>query len=518
MAPRQSSQATALLGELEPSLGGAPPLAVFVRHSFTAFAHMAVRVLVGAAAPDYLMWHVRAMAHVVEEVDAGSCKRLIVTVPPRHLKSTVVTAAQIAWRLGRDPAIKILLVCYSKELAKDLLGKVRTLLAHPWYQQAFPGVALRVKRADLIETYAGGKVIATSFGGGFTGMGADLIIVDDPIRAQAAFSERQRERCIRTFDEGLRSRLDDPANGAIVVVMQRLHEEDLVGHLLAQGGWHELRLPLIAEVEHEIPLSADTRKLRARGSTIDPSRISIEIAQEIDRSVGSVIFGAQYQQDPQPAEGNLLRVGNMGTYPSALPLDDYDEIVIAVDTAIETGEANDYTACVVLGRWGHRIHVLRVERHRVSFTEQLLLVCQLNRVYRGAQVLIEAANSGRALIQQLRREHALHVTPVASRLSKEQRAVSVAALLENGDVCLPTAAEWLEGFLRELRTFPHGLNDDMVDAFVYGLSFLKRHIDRERPRRFPPPDSGRPVTQVRPRGDVRPSGVRERRRNSQGSI
>jgi predicted phage terminase large subunit-like protein len=309
---------------------------------------------------------------------------------------------------------------------------------------------LRINRADLVQTAAGGQVTATPFAAGFTEMGADLIIVDDPLRAQSSFSET-RERCIRTFDEGLRSRLNDPARGAILVVMQRLHEEDLVGHLLAEGGWRELRLPLVAEAEQDVPLSADRVEQRQAGTTLDPDRVPLEIAQEISRTVGSVVYGAQYQEEPQPAEGTLLRLGNVERYDK--PRRDYDELVIAVDTAMETGEANDYTACVVLGRYEYRIDVLRVERAKVPFVEQLMMVRELTRVYRGAHVLVEAANAGVALIQELRRNYALHVTAVSARHCKEERAVGVAPMLENGDVRLPAQAEWLDAFTRELRSF-----------------------------------------------------------------
>ncbi|MCU1376762.1 MAG: hypothetical protein JWO68_4048 [Actinomycetia bacterium] len=141
------------------------------RHDFTAFAHMSIHVLLGTTAPNQLLWHVEAMAHVVDEITVGHCRRAIITVPPRCLKSTVATAAHIAWRLGDDPTTKILLVCYSKDLAKELLGKARAIMAHPWYRSAFPGVAetLRINRADFIETACGGNARGTSFAAVFTG-------------------------------------------------------------------------------------------------------------------------------------------------------------------------------------------------------------------------------------------------------------------------------------------------------------------------------------------------------------
>ena len=282
-------------------------LPLLARHNFAAFAHMGIHILLGSDAPGKLLWHVEAMSHLVSEIAAGRCRRAIVTVPPRHLKSTVVTVEQIAWRLGQDPTIKIMLVSYSKALAKELLGKVRMLMAHPWYRATFPGVAetLRINRADLVQTAWGGQVTATSFSAGFTGMGADLIIVDDPLRAQSSFSETQRERCIRTFNEGLRSRLNDPARGAIVVVMQRLHEEDLVGHLLAEGGWHELRLPLVAEAEQAVPLGAERVEHRTVGTPLDPDRVPIELAQEISRTVGLRRLRRAVSAGPAAGRGRL---------------------------------------------------------------------------------------------------------------------------------------------------------------------------------------------------------------------
>ena len=504
---RQGASGRRTLGSLvqEPGV-----LFLLARHDFASFAHMVIHILLGSSAPARLLWHVQAMCYLVSEIAKGGCRRAIVTVPPRHLKSTVVTVAQIAWRLGQDPSLKIMLVSYSKTLSKELLGKVRSIMAHPWYRAAFPGVAdtLRVNRADLVQTAWGGQVMATSFSAGFTGMGADLIIVDDPLRAQSAFSDTQRERCVRVFNEGLRSRLNDPVRGAIVLVMQRLHEEDLVGHLLVEAGWRELRLPMVAETEQDVPLGDGRHEHRVVGSTLDPDRVPVEVAQDISRTVGSFVYSAQYQQDPQPAEGALLRLGNVGRYSE--PRRDYDEIVISVDTAMETGEGNDYTACVVLGRFSHRIHVLRVERHKIPFVEQVMLVRDLTREYPSAHFVVEAANSGIALIQVLRRDYAMHVTAARVRLSKEERAIVVAPMLENGDVYLPEHAEWLDAFIRELRVFPHGANDDMVDAFVHGLRFLKSHIDRVRERPYPPPDQ-RPPGRVRPRGNVRPPGAPIRR-------
>ncbi len=449
------------------------------------------------------------MAHVVSDIAKGRCRRAIVTVPPRHLKSTVVTVEHIAWRMGQDPTLKILLLSYSKALSTELLGKVRAIMAHPWYYETFPWMAepLRINRADLVQTAAGGQVTATSFSAGFTGMGADLIIVDDPLRAQSSFSETQRERCIRTFDEGLRSRLNDPARGAIVVVMQRLHEEDwsVIYWRRGAGGSCGCRSwPKQKRTCRFVSIASSTaRSARPSIRTVYPRRLPQRSVARWDRSS----MARTTSRSHSLPKARCYDLGNVERYDK--PRRDYHELVSAVDTAMETGEANDYTACVVPGRREHRIDVLRVKRARVPFIERLMMVRELTRAYWGAHVVVEAANAG-ALIQELRRNYALHVTSVSARHCKEQRAVAVAPMLENGDVRLPVQAEWLDAFTCGVRSFPHGTNDDMVDAFVHGLNFLKRHINRLREKPYPDPDQ-RPSARYRPRGNMRPPGAALRR-------
>ena len=328
---------------------------------------MGIHILLGSNAPSKLLWHVQAMAHAVTEVAEGRCRRAIVTVPPRHLKSTVATVEHIAWRLGQDPTLKILLVSYSKALSKELLGKVRTLMAHPWYRATFPCVAetLRINRADLVQTAAGGQVTATSFSAGFTGMGADLIIVDDPLRAQSSFSETQRERCIRTFDEGLRSRLE--RSGAW---------RDRGGDATpARGGpgWSPPRggrlagVAVAARGRGRAGRAALRRSRRASPGRDNPRPGPRAAGDRRKRSVGPWARSSTARNTSRSRSLPRAPCSGWATWSRYdKPRRDYDELVIAVDTAMETGEANDYTACVVLGRYGHRIHVLRVERDRIA--------------------------------------------------------------------------------------------------------------------------------------------------------
>jgi hypothetical protein len=191
-------------------------------------------------------WHIEAIVHQLMRVQAGEVSRLLINQPPRSLKSICVSVAYVAWLLGHDPTRRIIVVSYANEFAAELHRQFRMIIDAAWYRALFPTMGpARDTGAELVTT-AGGSRYATSIGGTLTGRGADLIIVDDPLKAEEAMSEPARKRAIDWYAGTLVSRLNDKRNGPIVVVMQRLHENDLAGHLLEQGGWEHLDLPAIA--------------------------------------------------------------------------------------------------------------------------------------------------------------------------------------------------------------------------------------------------------------------------------
>jgi predicted phage terminase large subunit-like protein len=459
-----------------------------MRQDFGIFTQVSLRIQLSSEAPKRLPWHVDIMADSVQQLYRGDIRRLIVNLPPRHLKSIVMTVTQIAWWIGKSPGANIMLVCYGQSLAEDLLRRVKDVIAHPWYQRAFPAVCIgRVNSAHRLETTRGGRIFATSLGGVFTGMGADLIVVDDPLKAQDALSDARRARANQTFDEALLSRLNDPGEGRVVVVMQRLHEDDLAGHLLRRGGWTHIHVPIVAEESIIYPRAEAMAMRRLPGHIIDAQRTPLPVIDELRRTVGGVIFEAQYQQNPQPAAGLFLPLDNLGIYNEPLPLEAYDALAVGCDTAMAVGDDNDYTACVVIGRHGPHIHVLNCIQGRIPFNEQLLLLRQLYHAYPGIHLVIENAGQGIPLAQELRREFGMSPILAAVRLNKVQRAAEIIPQLENGYVFLPALAEWTEPFLNELRAFPYGRHDDRVDALVHAIRYLNRLNRLERPHQRPAP-------------------------------
>lgn len=193
-------------------------------------------------------WHIHHIAHQLTRMSGSEVKRLIITIPPRHLKSICGTVAYTAWVMGHDPSLRILTVSYGSDLAHELARQFRTIVESDWYQQTFPRFKIRSARKNQITTTLNGSRYATGVGGSVLGRGADLIVVDDPMKAEAALHDAERRRVNNFYDNTLSTRLNNKTQGAILIVMQRLHEDDLVGHVLDKDEWEVSTIPAIETV------------------------------------------------------------------------------------------------------------------------------------------------------------------------------------------------------------------------------------------------------------------------------
>lgn len=249
--------------------------------------------------------HIEVMATRLEAVRRGEIKRLIINLPPRHLKSHCVSVAFVAWLLGHDPAMQVICASYGQDLANDLAGACLRVMQSPFYRALF-GVVLRGRQAaNDFRTVRGGRRLATSVGGVLTGRGADMIVLDDPQKADEALSEASRKATHDWFDNALLSRLNDNAQGSIIIVTQRLHPDDLVAHVLERGSWDVLSLPAIAEADecHVIDGLLGRRFYRRKpGDVLQPMRESRESLLNTRRAISEFTFACQYQQDPLAPE------------------------------------------------------------------------------------------------------------------------------------------------------------------------------------------------------------------------
>ena len=296
--------------------------------------------IVSAGSPFLPNWHVDAITYALTRVMRGEIKRLIITVPPRSLKSICASVAFPAFVLGHDPTRRIIEVSYSEGLARKHANDFRAVMRSPLYRRLFPGTRISAAKDTELEvmTTARGFRYATSVGGTLTGRGGNLLILDDPLNALEAHSERARESLKQWYANTLLSRLDNKADDAIIVVTQRLHVDDLVGHLLEQGGWTELSLPAIAEVEQVVPLGPDRCHHRKVGELLHPEREPAWALEDLKRTMGSVDFAAQFQQEPIAAGGNLIKWHWFIAYDEPPRWEQGDKLIVSWDTAM-SGES-----------------------------------------------------------------------------------------------------------------------------------------------------------------------------------
>src|SRR5208282_5031932 len=210
-----------------------------------------------------------------------------------------------------DPSMQIVCVSYAQDLADKLSRDCRRIVASDWYRHIFPTrLAPRHQAVPEFETTAQGCRIATSVGGVLTGWGAEIIIIDDRLKPEEALSQPQRQAANDWFDHSLYSRLNDNRTGAIILIMHRLHEDDLVGHVLAQEDWEVLRFPAIAEGDETYPLDTELGPYiftRQRGEALHPEREPLAMLEQIRRTIGEYNFAGQYQQAPSPLGGGLVK-------------------------------------------------------------------------------------------------------------------------------------------------------------------------------------------------------------------
>jgi predicted phage terminase large subunit-like protein len=445
-----------------------------LRMDFYSFVQAAFP-LVSPNGPLLTNWHLEAIAYALTRVLNGELRRLIITVPPRSLKSICASVAFPAFALGHNPSLRFICASYAENLAFAHARACRDVMRSPLYQRLFPHTRIAPGRDSQMEfaTTHGGFRLATSVGGTLTGRGGNFVIIDDAMKAQDTFSETARETVREWYSHTLLSRLDNKVEDSIVLVMQRLHVDDLAGHLLDQGGWTHLNLPAIAESEHEIPIGPGRRHRRKPGDLLHPEREPKSVLDEAKSEMGSMAFAAQYQQEPVAEDGNLVRWSWFRFFDDPPYQTAGDKIIVSWDTALSQKELASYSVAVVLQVRGGTVYMLDVIRERLEYPELRRMVIALHRRWRNAcdgySLLIEDKGSGMGLIQELKREQ-IYAIAIKPEGDKVMRMSNQTAHIEAGAVLLPRRAPWLEEFRRELCAFPGGRHDDQVDAFSQALA------------------------------------------------
>jgi predicted phage terminase large subunit-like protein len=436
----------------------------------TAFVERAFRDL-DSRTPLRLAPYTEYLTGALIEVEEGRQRRVIINLPPRHLKSILASIVFPAWLLGRDPRLRIAVISHSQSLARDLAVKSHRLVVSDWYREVFPRTRLATDRSSVMdfETTAGGGRYAASLDTGVTGRGFDLIIVDDPLAAQDARSPAERERIHHSYDGMIASRLDNPAKGAIIVVHQRLHEDDLSGYLLRRGGWLHINLPLVAEESARHSIGAVVWD-RPAGDVLLPDIFIDEAIRDLRQQHGEAFFATQYQQNPTAAHGELIRPEYIVYFDELPP--NAQRPTFSIDTAIKVSEDASFTVVMVIASDAWRHYIIDVLHRRFDLIQMREAVIGMIRQYGPTKILVEDASSGSGLAHTLQEYgHRVDLWPTRGR-SKIERLEAHLHLFAQGRVLVRANQPWTVPLVNEWAAFPNARHDDQVDAITQYLDFV----------------------------------------------
>lgn len=429
-----------------------------------------------------------ALDKFLQDVLDKKSPRLILTAPPRHGKSELVSRRFPAYAFGRCPDLQVIATSYGADLAQRFNRDVQRIIDSDSYRQVFPDVTLNgssvrgyIRTSELFEIVNfKGAYRSCGVGGGITGTGADCLIIDDPIKdRKRANSAAERNSIYDWYTSTAYTRLSP--GGGVIVMATRWHCNDLVGSLIEkmQAGdgdeWTVINYPAIAETEEAH---------RHIGEALHPERYSLEALGEIRRAVGTRDWEALYQQHPVPDGGGLFKQEWIHYYRRADMPSRFDRLVTSWDMTFKDGLSSDYVVGQVWGRAGARYYLLDQVRGQMDFVKTREAFVDLAARYpQSVRKLVEDKANGPAIISELRNKVS-GIIPVVPKESKEARAYAVSTLWEAGNVFIPDPQEapWItRDFVPELLSFPAGAHDDQVDAMTQALNDMKTHVMRMDP-------------------------------------
>ncbi len=380
-------------------------------------------------------WHIDAVCYQLEQMTNGLADcRLVLCQPPRSLKSFIVTICFPAWRLGSDPTLSIIVASYADELSKKFSRDYRSLIETPFYRRLFPNARPNPRKSPKPnrKPSLAAAAITTSVGGTLTGRGADILIVDDPIKALDAPSELARKNVQEWFLSTAYTRRNRPGESLVVVTMQRLHADDLAGVLMDQG-WPSLVIPAIASDGSITYVIAENESYaRPAGEILQPQRDSMEAPGCHETRDRFLCLRRAVSADPHSCRRQPRKKGVAQILRSQFKAAHFRSIVLGCDPAAKPGAHNDNTAIVVAGISDNDVIVLHAAQGHWTQLQMDVRIRELAAQYNIDLALIEDTASGVGLIQDLRRESNLSVLAVKTTENKENRFYAQLSLFEAG--------------------------------------------------------------------------------------
>ncbi len=494
-----------------------PPLSVIraerARRSLAEFVRQAWPII-EPSTPLIWNWHIDVICDHIQALVEGrlSKNNLIINVPPGSMKSTILSVCLPAWvwiqkpHEGSDlgPGWRGLFASGDESISVRDSLKCRDIIDSEWYQTNFRpkwGFTKDQNAKGHYKNTSTGYRRAMSAGAKVTGNRAHCLIVDDPNDAQYAYSKPHRDQIILWWDQAFANRLADLRTGKRIIIQQRLHEEDLTGHVLATEpeNWEVL----IIREEYEQPKATDpdskptslgwTDPRTIEGDLFFPERFPKDVVDGERKRLGSAGYAGQHQQRPAPAEGQIFKKGFAGTYCLAdnlarmatldpvahKPIKVYNRVILSADTAFKEKEENDFSVVLSIGERmdGRGWDLLDRWKDKAGYPELKLRVKAMNAQWHPQAFLVEDKASGQSLIQELRLESAIPLVPIKVDTDKVTRAHAVVPTWEAGNVFVDPSLPWVNDFLDNLYGFPKLAHDDDVDAFTQAMNYLHHGFD-----------------------------------------
>lgn len=424
-------------------------------------------------------WHIDAICEHLQAVASGEIKRLIINVPPRHMKSILVSVAYPVWKWLHDPSHRFLTGSYGLSLSTRLAVASRRVVESPLYQNMIKTDGWNIRsdqnQKQYYETTKGGYRLVTSVGGSLTGEGGDTLILDDPHNVEKqVLSKTDRESSCQWYDSAFSTRLNDPEKSSIIIIMQRLHEKDICGHVSGIEHWEKLILPAEYEGKKK-PICTGWEDPRTQQKELLwPARVTAEVLEGAKKRLGAYGYAGQYQQRPAPLEGSMIDLAWFKRYQFA-PAD-----IVGIfqfwDTAQKDNEINnDPWVCGTWAMTYDGFYLLDVFRNWMTYPEGKKKVVELAEKYNPTAIMIEDKSTGSSLLQEIKGYPLVAYQPEGDKIA---RMAAQSAVIEGGKVHIPDDAPWMLDFTDEVSAFPKSDHDDQVDMLSMSLKYLQK---RSRP-------------------------------------
>lgn len=465
------------------------------RLSFDTFAERAFKSVEGEAASYEWNWHIGCIAEHLEAVHNGEIRKLIINVPPRSLKSYLVSAAFPAWVMGLEPSSKFIMTSFSHSLAEDHIVNCKNIIKDDWYKDCFPGTRIDPKQdaKNDFKTLGRGRYYGAGILGTITGKGADYLLCDDPLKPDEALSDTIRVSTNNAIRNTLFSRFNDSRVGRYILIMQRLHEDDPTGHLLMDGGYHLLKLPAEAVDRPVIVTLGEKFWTMKKGDLLFPARFSKEVLDEKRRDMLDYNYVGQFLQEPVPLGGgefkdswinyfdvNGVKFRDMNVYITCDP-------AAGEEVRKKKKKKSDFTTFMVIGLApDNNFYLLDGVRDRLNPTERVEKLFELHRTWNGLcgrppKVGYEKyglmTDTHYIRERQKQEGYRFALTELGGKMAKEERIRRMIPDLQTGRWWFKSSIMYTDYEGRtidlvheikksEMATFPRARYDDMLDALT----------------------------------------------------